>query len=319
MKKKIVTLQKVIKKNSYINQRLDKILSKIFPNYSRSCFKKWILKGYVSINGKIVNIPKKKIMLLDKLVVKGRIYTKTFYPEKIFLNIIYEDKYLMIINKPCNMVVHPGYGNENKTLLNGLLFYNNLLKLVPRAGIVHRLDKNTTGLLIIAKTIKTYFLLQKMLKFRKIYREYRAIVNGSLFGSGSIKVPISRHFFNRTKMSVSIFGKLSKTYYTVLENFPYHTLLKIFLKTGRTHQIRVHMLYLNYPILGDPLYKKKLFFNKYLNHKTLNILNNFKRQALHAYKLKFLHPITKKIIKIKSLLPEDMQKIIFYLRNNKQI
>lgn len=303
--------------NKQIGKRIDKVLSDLIFKCSRSKIKELILKKRVKIDNKIINKPDKKItqekvifveILLDKI--------KKLEPQKISLDIVYEDQEILIINKPANLVVHPGFGNEDKTLLNGLLYYEPNLFHVPRAGIIHRLDKNTTGLMVIAKTIFSRNKLINDLKRRKIVREYEAIVYGLIKKNGTINKPITRHPKNRIKMIVHDKGKFAVTHYSFLENFDSYTRLRIKLETGRTHQIRVHMEYINHSILGDPIYKRNKFRLKD-SKKNFSFVTKFNRQALHSAKLSLIHPVKNKNMEWKAKLPKDMFDLIEKLKNKK--
>lgn len=298
-------------------KRLDKALSEIFNEYSRSQIKKLILQGNVQINFETIKLPKKKVLGGEKVFLK-KFKEIDFFKEaqNIPLNIIYEDNDLIIINKPYNFVVHPGYGNSNGTLLNALLYYYPKISNVNRAGIVHRLDKNTTGLMIVAKNIKSYNILVELIKKRKIIREYEAIVHGNLMHNGIINEPISRNKFKRTLMSVDKFGKEAITKYSIIKNFKFHTHLRIRLETGRTHQIRVHMKYINHPVVGDKIYGlKNLFLSKKISKK-IKKTYDFNRQALHASLLRIYHPITFVKMEWRIPLPNDMNKLIKFLKND---
>lgn len=218
----------------------------------------------------------------------------------------------MIINKPKSLIVHPGAGNPNGTLLNSLIYHYPKIIQVPRAGIVHRLDKNTTGLMVIAKNKKTHEFLTKLIKEHKIIREYEAIVFGIIKKKGIINKPITRNIKIRTKMMIHKKGKKAITHFSIIENFKFYTRLKLKLETGRTHQIRVHLSSINHPIVGDAVYNKKIY-NTLIKKINKNI--PFNRQALHARKLSFQYPYTNKIVKWKIDLPKDMKKLICYLKD----
>lgn len=298
-----------------IGQRLDYFLAKKLPDFSRSCIKKWISENKIIVNNNIINKSSKKIKngMEIRIRTKLNIYN-TFIPQNIDLSIKYEDNDILIIDKHANLVVHPGAGNLDGTILNALLYhYPNLSKL-PRAGIVHRLDKNTTGLMIVAKNLLSQINLIKQIKLRAIVREYHAIVIGQVKKDGIINAPISRHMKKRTCMSVNLNGKYAITKYYVVENFcSSYTHLRILLETGRTHQIRVHMAYINHPLIGDSLYGTKLNFLK-ASFKT-NFIKHFTRQALHASSLEFKHPITGIQMKFNSSLPKDMYDLINNLKS----
>lgn len=314
-----IKIKKIIVKN-YIVQRLDKTISNLLPEYSRCCIKKWILNSFVSVNNKIINKPKKKISGGEQIVIKCFIENekKYLYPQNIKLNIIYEDKDILIINKPNNIIVHPGHGNFNNTILNALIYHYPLNISLPRGGIIHRLDKNTTGLMIVAKNNNSYYFLKNSLKKHKIKREYEAIISGILSENGCIDQPIKRHHYKRIKMAIHASGRKSITHYKILENFRYHTHVRLKLETGRTHQIRVHMSYINHNIVGDQLYGngKSFLYKNFFNKKLLNVLKKFKRQALHAISLELYHPKTGEKMKFIASIPDDMKELIKELKND---
>lgn len=294
-----------------LGKRLDQILSKIFFQYSRSCLKNWIIMNHVYVNGKIENKPDKKL-LGGELVTIYPIVKKISFnlPEKILLNVIYEDNDILIINKPSGLVVHPGAGNQNGTILNALLYRYTSISNIPRCGIVHRLDKNTTGLMVIAKNLFAYNQLVKLLKKRKIIREYQGIVKGNMISGGVVNYPIMRHPLKRICMITHPLGKRSITYYKIINRFKFHTHVLFKLETGRTHQIRVHMLHIRYPLLGDPLYGGIDYYSKdFKKEKKIY----FFRQALHASYIELIHPCTKKSMNWTAPLPEDMEDLILYL------
>ncbi|WP_232037625.1 23S rRNA pseudouridine(1911/1915/1917) synthase RluD [Buchnera aphidicola] len=287
--------------------RLDQALKILLPKYSRSLLKIWILNNRVFIDGVVVNKPN-LFFKGDTLTIYPIKETIPWTPEKIDLNIIYEDEHLLIINKPSGLVVHPGAGNLNGTLLNGLLYRIQENINIPRAGIIHRLDKNTTGLLVIAKNIDSYQYLIKELKYRRIIREYYALVRGNLLFDDKISKPIARHPVNRIKMTVNLLGKNAVTHYNIIKQFKKFTYLKIRLETGRTHQIRVHMAWINHPIIGDPIYLGKYSNKVFVTDN--NVVKNFSRQALHASTIQLIHPLTNKLMKWNVPIPNDMQCLI---------
>ncbi|MFI3256545.1 MAG: RluA family pseudouridine synthase, partial [Psittacicella sp.] len=222
--------------------RLDQFLARNLDTYSRTLIKGWIEKGLISINGKVINIPKYKLSI-NQYITGEVIFEKQLdsIAQKIDLNIVYEDDYIIVINKPKNLVVHPGAGNKHSTLLNALLYHDKNLEKLPRAGIVHRLDKDTTGIMVVAKTIESQIRLSEMIANKEIIREYNAIVLGRVISGGSVDEPISRDPRSRIKMATHPYGKPSLTHYRVVKAFRHSSLLRLRLDTGRTHQIRVHM------------------------------------------------------------------------------
>lgn len=286
--------------------RLDKASRELF-NISREKIKIFINNRKLIVDGFPAK-PKTKINEGQCIVLLSNYFVeKVFKPEDIKIDIIYEDKDLMIINKNNGLVVHPSKGNIKGTLVNALLYHNPELIKLPRAGLVHRIDKETSGLLLIAKTFVTYINLIKQIKYKSIIREYDALVIGKLFTGGCIKAQIGRHFKNRKRKIVRIDGKLAITHYRVIERFNSHTYIRCWLETGRTHQIRVHMEYINRSLIGDSIYLKK----------KIKILPNFKRQALHAHCLIFKHPSKQEKLKKKVKMPKDMKILLNILRNNK--
>ena len=291
-------------------KRLDLALSKLFPEHSRSRIQSWIKAGEVEVNNSKY---KQRNVVNSGDIIKINTTLKSIdkhQAEHIGLDVIHEDKAIIILNKPAGLVVHPGAGNPKHTLVNALLHFDEKLDVLPRAGIIHRLDKDTTGIMIIARTIESYTYLVNELQERNIKRNYKAIICGQLVAGGVIENKIGRHPVHRTKMAVTDKGKLATTHYRIIKKFQHYTYLDIQLGTGRTHQIRVHMNNEKHPIIGDPLYGKNTFIKKGINASLREFIKNFKRQALHAYNLEFTHPISKKIISLKAELPDDMNNLI---------
>lgn len=291
-------------------KRLDLALSKLFPEHSRSRIQSWIKAGEVEVNNSKY---KQRNVVNSGDIIKINTTLKSIdkhQAEHIDLDVIHEDKAIIILNKPAGLVVHPGAGNQKHTLVNALLHFDEKLDVLPRAGIIHRLDKDTTGIMIIARTIESYTYLVNELQKRNIKRNYKAIICGQLVAGGVIENKIGRHPVHRTKMAVTDKGKLATTHYRIIKKFQHYTYLDIQLGTGRTHQIRVHMNNEKHPIIGDPLYGKNTFIKKGINASLREFIKNFKRQALHAYNLEFTHPISKKIISLKAELPDDMNNLI---------
>ncbi len=302
------------------NIRLDIFLKEIIKKYSRNKIIKLIKNNNVSVNNWIINKPSKIIKKNDIINISNINKINKYIPINIPINIVYEDKYLIIINKQKNLIVHSSinYDIKNKnTLINSLIYHYPLIyknKNLPNYGIIHRLDKNTTGLLIISKNKKSYFILKKHIKKKKILRIYKTIVYGNLKKNGFINKPIKRHKYKRNYMSINKLGKKSITYYKVIENFKFCTYLQIKLHTGRTHQIRTHMNYIKHPIIGEQIYTNKNIKNLYIPNNIKKIINNINSQMLHSYLLKFKHPIYKNFIKIECNLPINISYLIFKLR-----
>ena len=294
-----------------LGMRLDQALSELFPDYSRSRIKEWIVNNKVLVNNNIVNKPKDKVLGGEKIIIEVEIEEETYHqPEDIKLNIVYEDDHILVINKPRDLVVHPGAGNPNGTVLNALLYHYPDISRVPRAGIVHRLDKDTTGLMVVAKTIEAQTHLVESLQLREITREYEAVAMGIITAGGSVDQPITRHPTKRTHMAVFPTGKPAVTHYRVMEKYRLHTRLRLRLETGRTHQIRVHMAHIAHPLVGDPLYGGRPRPPKGASESFIQTLRDFDRQALHATMLRLYHPITGELMEWHAPIPEDMQKLI---------
>ncbi|MFM1865965.1 MAG: hypothetical protein RIQ57_575 [Pseudomonadota bacterium] len=305
---------------TYFGSRLDHVLSELLPELSRSKIQNMIKQNLVMINGNHA-AQKQKVVGDEEIIIKDIINDElTAQPENMSLDIIYEDDDLIVLNKPKSLVVHPGSGNSSGTLLNGLLYYDKKLERLPRGGIVHRLDKDTTGLMVVAKNEESQNHLVDQLQSKSVYREYRAIVWGQLWKDKVIDKPIGRHPRQRTKMAINkINGKEATTKFEILERFNFHTYVRCLLQTGRTHQIRVHMLDNNSPIVGDPDYGlKKIIPTKKINPDLLNAIKSFDRQALHAISLGLIHPKTGQSMKWSIDLPEDMKNLLTIIRDDSE-
>ncbi|MFQ1017320.1 23S rRNA pseudouridine(1911/1915/1917) synthase RluD [Gilliamella sp. BG7] len=302
---------------SQLGMRLDQALSELFPDYSRSRIKDWITNNKVAVNNVIVNKPKEKVLGGEIITINAEIEQEIYHqPEDIKLDIVYEDSDILVINKPRDLVVHPGAGNPDGTVLNALLHYYPDIARVPRAGIVHRLDKDTTGLMVVAKTIMAQTHLVESLQLREITREYEAVVMGIITAGGTVDQPITRHPTKRTHMAVFPTGKPAVTHYRVMEKYRLHTRLRLRLETGRTHQIRVHMAHIAHPLIGDPLYGGRPRPPKGASESFIQTLRDFNRQALHATMLRLYHPITGEQMEWHAPIPEDMQKLIKSLQED---
>ena len=301
--------------DSQLGQRLDQALVELFPDYSRSRIKEWILDNRVQVNDKIINKPKEKMLGGEKIEVDALIEEDVRWePQNIPLNIVYEDDDILVINKPRDLVVHPGAGNPDGTVLNALLYRYPEIVNVPRAGIVHRLDKDTTGLMVVAKTVPAQTHLVEALQRREITREYEAVATGRMTAGGLVNEPISRHPTKRTHMAVHPMGKPAVTHYRVMEHFRAHTRLRLRLETGRTHQIRVHMAHIHHPLIGDQLYGGRPRPLKGASEEFRETLRRFDRQALHATMLRLYHPITGIEMEWHAPLPDDMVELIRVLK-----
>ena len=297
-------------------KRLDAVAAQLLPDYSRTQIQTWILAGNVFINDCVIKKTRHLVTAEETIVIRAELPEKTSSTAQfIALDIIYEDDALIIINKPVGLIVHPGAGNPDQTLVNALLHHDSTLSTLPRAGIIHRLDKDTSGLLIVAKTLEAHHALITQMEARDIEREYRALVQGVMISGGTIDAPIGRHPTARTKMAVIEKGKEAITHYRVIERFKAHTLLSVTLETGRTHQIRVHLEKLRYPIVGDRTYNRQpKIANK--NAQLQEALHAFKHQALHAYRLSLTHPQTQKRMTWTADMPEDMKNLLMLMRED---
>ena len=303
--------------DSCIGKRLDQTVAELFSDYSRSRLKEWIVAGKVFVDGQAWTKPREKMMGGETVTIETVLEQETeAQPEDIPLNVVYEDDDILVINKPAGLVVHPGAGNSNGTVLNALLYRYPTISLVPRAGIVHRLDKDTTGLMVIAKTIPAQTQLVSDLQDREITREYEAICIGTMTAGGKVEKPIGRHSTKRTLMSVNETGKEAVTHYRVAEKYRNHTRLRLRLETGRTHQIRVHMSHIGYPLVGDQQYGGRPRPPKGADSALIESLRNFKRQALHATMLRLYHPITGELMEWHAPTPDDMVALNDILRDD---
>jgi len=311
-----IILKKVILEHQ-LGQRLDQALAELFPDYSRSRIKEWILAGNVYVDNSIISKPKSKVFGGEVIEIHAKIEDEErWIAQDIPLDVVYEDDDILVINKPRGLVVHPGAGMPDGTVLNALLFRNPDLAEVPRVGIVHRLDKDTTGLMVVAKTVPAQTRLVRALQKHRVIREYEAIVCGQMTAGGLIDKPIGRHPTKRTHMAVNELGKPAITHYRVAERFRNHTRLRLRLETGRTHQIRVHMASMNHPLIGDQTYGGRPRIPQEASELLVQALRAFDRQALHAAMLKFEHPITKELIICHAPIPKDMVTLAQILRQD---
>ena len=291
--------------------RLDQAVSRIFMDYSRTALKDWILEGRLLVNGQKKR-PRDPVAGGERVEVWVEVEEPetVSLPQEISLDILYEDEDLIIINKPVGLVVHPGAGNRKGTLLNALLHYDPPLANLPRAGIVHRLDRDTSGLLVITRTPRAHIQLVRQLQSRTLTREYQAIVQGVMVAGRTVDLPIGRHATDRTRMAVIDEGKEAITHYRVIQRFRAHTHIRVKLETGRTHQIRVHMAHLGYPLVGDPVYGRRLCIPAGASAEFTEALRGFKRQALHASRLCLTHPASGERVEWQAPLPEDMTALL---------
>ncbi|MDP0562280.1 MAG: 23S rRNA pseudouridine(1911/1915/1917) synthase RluD [Candidatus Endonucleobacter sp. (ex Gigantidas childressi)] len=291
-------------------RRFDQIAADSFPDYSRSKLQAWIRQGALQVDGKLCR-PKDKLFGGEHLCLNVEIEEhERWGQECIPLDIVYEDEHILVINKPFGLVVHPAAGNYSGTLLNGLLYHCHQLASLPRAGIVHRLDKDTSGLMVVAKTLAAHTDLVTQIQKRSINREYEAVTQGVMTGGGVVNQPIGRHGVHRMKKAVISSGKQSITHYRVIKRYRAHTHVRLKLETGRTHQIRVHMAHICYPLVGDQLYGGGLRLPKACELELKEQLQNFRRQALHAKRLGLMHPVTNEFIEWQAPLPDDFQNLL---------
>ena len=316
----IQVMAKPVKQTSIIpadhaGLRLDRSLALLFPEYSRARLQDWIANQRISVDGQF-RANRYPVTGGEQVELRPVEEDQNPYyqPENIPLEIVFEDPHLMVINKPAGLVVHPGAGNARGTLLNALLHHHDSLRALPRAGIVHRLDKDTSGLMVVAKSMTAHSHLVNQLQARVVERCYYAFVRGPLIGGGVIEQPIGRHPHERTKMAVSAKGKPACTHFKVLEKFTSHTWLEARLETGRTHQIRVHFAHIKHPLVGDNVYASGMQKVANAPCRLNESLAAFPRQALHAFKLSFQHPLLHQVMKWQADMPKDMQELLRVLR-----
>jgi 23S rRNA pseudouridine1911/1915/1917 synthase len=291
-------------------QRLDQVLSELLSDCSRTRIKTWIESGQVLVNGTQLR-PKDKVVGGERVEVNATLPDAvTVAPEVIDLEIAFQDRHLLVINKPAGLVVHPGAGNSAGTLQNALLHFDSKLAQLPRGGIVHRIDKDTSGLLVVARTLEAHTALVRALEGHDIEREYEAVCLGVMTGGGTVEAPIGRHPVDRLRQAIREDGREAVTHYRVLHKYRGHTHIRVQLETGRTHQIRVHMAHIHYPLVGDRVYGGRLLLPKGASPELIDMLRSFKRQALHAAKLAFEHPATGKPIEVMAPLPPDMEELL---------
>ena len=291
-------------------RRLDQALAQLLPQYSRTRIQRWIEEGAVLINGLAVRA-RDLVTGGESATVEARLPPESgVAAEKLPLDVVHQDTQLLIINKPPGMVVHPGAGNREHTLQNALLAHDAKLKRVPRAGLVHRIDKDTSGLLVVARTLEAHTALVAELGAHEIEREYLALCTGAMTGGGTVDEPIGRHRTQRTKMTVRSDGRKAVTHYRIERRFRGHTLARVHLETGRTHQIRVHLAHVGYPIVGDPAYGGRKKLPAGATPELVQALQTFPRQALHAARLTLTHPKSGKRVSFDAPLPADLAGLL---------
>ncbi|TBV11998.1 23S rRNA pseudouridine(1911/1915/1917) synthase RluD [Stutzerimonas kirkiae] len=298
-------------------QRLDQVAARLFPEHSRSRLATWIKDGQLTVDGRALR-PRDTVHAGSRLELSAEQEAQgEWQPQDIPLNIVFEDEHILVLDKPAGLVVHPAAGHADGTLLNALLHHVPGLINVPRAGIVHRLDKDTTGLMVVAKTLEAQTRLVEQLQKRTVSRIYEAIVIGVIITGGTIDAPIGRHGQQRQRMAVVEGGKPAISHYRVLERMRSHTHVRVKLETGRTHQIRVHMAHLGYPLVGDPLYSGRFRIPPAANPTLVQSLRDFPRQALHARFLELEHPVTGQRMKWESPLPDDFVWLLALLQQDR--
>ncbi len=297
-------------------KRFDQALTESLKRYSRSSIKKWIESGDGKLNGSVVK-PNSKVLEGDVVTLQAIFEEdKTIQPQEVEFKLIEVSNSYIVLDKPAGVVVHPAPGNRDRTLVNGLISKFPELSILPRAGLIHRIDKDTSGLLLVARTVESYNTLTKQMQNRQISRIYQAIVNGVLIAGETIRQPVGRHQTKRVKMQVTERGKEAVTHFKVKEKFRRHSFLEISLETGRTHQIRVHLAWKGYPIVGDKLYGWRPILPQNPDPKFKQLIESFPRQALHAKKLSFREPEAEKLIELHSETPDDFEKLLFQLRKD---
>ena len=301
---------------SAAGRRFDAVLAELFPEYSRSRLSAWIKSGDALLDGNQVR-PRDPVRGGEAVDLVAQAETQVHAePEDIPLRILYEDPDVLVLDKPAGLVVHPGAGNPTGTLVNALLHHDPALAALPRAGIVHRLDKDTSGVMMVARTLPAHTALVAQLAAREVHRQYLAVVVGALVSGGTADAAIDRHPRDRIRMAVREDGRDAVTHFRLRERFRAHTLLECRLETGRTHQIRVHMAHLKHPIVGDPLYGGPLRLPKGASPGLVEALRGFRRQALHAESLQFAHPVTGEPVRCEAPVPDDLAALVRALRDD---
>jgi 23S rRNA pseudouridine1911/1915/1917 synthase len=302
--------------DAHRGQRLDQTLAALFPDFSRTRLKAWIEAGRVLVDGvrpKPRDLVSGGEMVRVEPLLEARVEVA---PEALPLDVIFEDASLLVLAKPAGLVVHPGAGNPRATLQNALLARDPALAMLPRAGIVHRLDKDTSGLLVVARTPEAHARLTRALARHEVEREYEAVTIGVMTAGGTVDAPIDRHPVDRLRMAVRGSGREAVTHYRVVERYRAHTHVRVRLETGRTHQIRVHLTHAGFPLVGDPLYGRRLVIPKGATPRLVETLRAFRRQALHAARLAFVHPASGERVEFATPVPPDFAELLAALRDD---
>jgi 23S rRNA pseudouridine1911/1915/1917 synthase len=296
--------------------RLDQVAAKLLPTYSRSRLQDWIRDGQLTVDGQVRRV-KDKLSGGEQIELNASLQPQVrWIAQPIALNVVYEDEAILVIDKPVGLVVHPAAGHVDGTLLNALLHHVPQAATLPRAGIVHRIDKETSGLLVMAKTLAAHTALVAQMQAKSISREYEAIVQGVMTAGGTVNAPIGRHPAHRIRMAVREDGKSAVTHYRIIRRFRHHGHLKVQLETGRTHQIRVHMAHIHYPLVGDPLYGGRLRVPPQATPELIEALQAFRHQALHARRLGLTHPLSGHWLEWESPLPTDFAHLLALLQDD---
>ena len=307
-------LRQAVVPDGAAGRRFDAVLAELFPEFSRSRLAEWIKSGDALLDGEPAR-PRDPVRGGEAVSLQVVLEAQTHaVPQDIPLDILYEDEQVFVIDKPAGLVVHPGAGNPDGTLVNALLHRDPALAALPRAGVVHRLDKDTSGVMVVARTVQAQTALVEQLSARQVHRQYLAVVVGALVSGGTANAPIDRHPRDRLKMAVREDGREAVTHFRLRERFRAHTALECRLETGRTHQIRVHMAHLRHPIIGDPLYGGALKLPRAATDALVAELRGFKRQALHAETLEFAHPVSGEPVRASAPVPADLKRLMDALR-----
>ena len=296
--------------------RLDQALAELLPAYSRSRLQQWLKTGQLRVDGQICR-PRDPVAGGETVSGELALEPQTVaVAQDIPLDIRYQDADLLVLNKPAGLVAHPAAGNRDGTLVNALLHHCPELAALPRAGLVHRLDKDTTGLLVIARSLRAHTALVEQLQARRIERDYLAVVNGVPVAGGTVEASIGRHPVDRQRMAVTSGGKPAVTHYRVLRRFRAHALLRVKLETGRTHQIRVHMAHIRLPLLGDPVYGGRPRLPPGASPRCIEVIQYFRRQALHAERLALIHPVSGERLEWRAEIPADLAELLAALSDD---